>query len=229
MCGGTIVTVSIVNYIQDNINWTLGFAIPCVSMMFALIIFLVGTKTYRHSVLEDKGPFVRIGQVIVALMRRRQQGNTYAAEGAAKKISDEQVEEAKGVLRLLPIWVTCLIYAVVFAQSSTFAVKQGFTMDRLIVGNFEVPSAALQSFSSISVVAFIPIYDRILVPIVRKFTGIHSGLTLLQRIGVGMVISMISMIVAALVEMKRLDTAREFGLIDKPNLTIPMSWWWLIP
>ncbi|KAK1311504.1 putative peptide/nitrate transporter [Acorus calamus] len=228
MCGGIVVTVSIVNYIQDNINWTLGFAIPCVSMMFALIIFLLGTRTYRHSVLEDKGPFVRIGQVIVASMRRRQEGNTHVAE-TATKISDEQVEEAKGVLRLLPIWVTCLIYAVVFAQSSTFAVKQGFTMDRLIVGNFEVPSATLQSFSSISVIAFIPIYDRILVPIVRKFTGIHSGLTLLQRIGIGMVISMISMIVAALVEIKRLDTAREFGLIDKPNSTIPMSWWWLVP
>ncbi|KAK1300925.1 putative peptide/nitrate transporter [Acorus calamus] len=73
MCGGIVVAVSIINYIQDNINWTLGFAIPCVSMMFALIIFLLGTRTYRHSVLEDKGPFVRIGQVIVASMRRRQQ------------------------------------------------------------------------------------------------------------------------------------------------------------
>ncbi|KAK1263179.1 putative peptide/nitrate transporter [Acorus gramineus] len=228
MCGGTIVSVSIVNYVQDNINWTLGFAVPCVSMMFALVIFLLGTRTYRHSVLEDKGPFVRISQVIVASMRRQQEGNTYVADGAAK-ISDEQVEEAKGVLRLFPIWATCLIYAVVFAQSSTFFVKQGVTMDRLIGHDFEVPSAALQSFVSISVVAFIPIYDRILVPIIRNFTGIHSGLTSLQRIGTGMVLSMISMIVAALVEIKRLDTAREFGLIDKPNSTIPMCLWWLVP
>ncbi|KAK1300923.1 putative peptide/nitrate transporter [Acorus calamus] len=229
MCGGTIVSVSIVNYVQDNNNWTLGFAVPCVSMMFALVIFLLGTRTYRHSVvLEDKGPFVRISQVIVASMRRRQEGNTYVADGAAK-ISDEQVEEAKGVLRLFPIWATCLIYAVVFAQCSTFFVKQGVTMDRLIGHDFKVPSATLQSFVSISVVAFIPIYDRILVPIIRNFTGIHSGLTLLQRIGTGMVLSMISMIVAALVEIKRLDTAREFGLIDKPNSTIPMRLWWLVP
>ncbi|KAK1300222.1 putative peptide/nitrate transporter [Acorus calamus] len=228
LCGGTVASVSIVNYIEENINWTLGFGVPCVSMMFALLIFLLGTRTYRHSVLEDKGSFVRISQVIVASMRRRQDGNTYV-EGGGAKISDEQVEEAKGVLRLFPIWATCLIYAIVLAQSSTIFVKQGVTMDRLIGRDFEVPSSALQSFVFISIVAFIPIYDRILVPITRNFTGIHSGLTLLQRIGIGMVLSMISMIVAALVEMKRLDTAKEFGLIDKPNLTIPMRLWWLVP
>ncbi|KAK1311509.1 putative peptide/nitrate transporter [Acorus calamus] len=143
--------------------------------------------------------------------------------------SEEQVEEAKGVLRLFPIWATCLIYAIVYAQCSTFFVKQGVTMDRLIGHDFEIPSSALQSFLSISIVVFIPIYDRILVPIVRNFTGIHSGLTLLQRIGIGMVLSMMSMIVAALVEIKRLDTAKEFGLIDKPNSTIPMRLWWLVP
>ncbi|KAK1284907.1 putative peptide/nitrate transporter [Acorus calamus] len=75
---------SIVNYIQDNINWTIGFGVPSVSMMFALVIFLLGTRTYRHNVLEDKGPFVRISQVIVASMKRRQEGNTHVAETATK-------------------------------------------------------------------------------------------------------------------------------------------------
>lgn len=37
------------------------------------------------------------------------------------------------------------------------------------------------------------------------------------------------MAVAALVEMKRLKTAKDFGLIDLPNATIPMSLWWLVP
>ncbi|QHO56058.1 Protein NRT1/ PTR FAMILY 5 [Arachis hypogaea] len=29
--------------------------------------------------------------------------------------------------------------------------------------------------------------------------------------------------------MKRLQTAQEFGLVDEPDATIPMSMWWLIP
>ncbi|KAF6141493.1 hypothetical protein GIB67_000874, partial [Kingdonia uniflora] len=58
----------------------------------------------------------------------------------------DQVEEAKSILRLVPIWATCLIYAVVFAQSSTFFTKQGNTMDRSIGSNIKVPAATLQTF-----------------------------------------------------------------------------------
>ncbi|KAF6163280.1 hypothetical protein GIB67_025144 [Kingdonia uniflora] len=39
--------------------------------------------------------------------------------------STTQVEEAKLVLCLVPIWLSCLMYAVVFAQISTFFTKQG--------------------------------------------------------------------------------------------------------
>ena len=40
---------------------------------------------------------------------------------------------------------------------------------------------------------------------------------------------MLTMMAAALVEMKQLKTARDFGLVDEPNATIPMSLWWLVP
>lgn len=102
-------------------------------------------------------------------------------------------------------------------------------MDRSIGSNFEVPAATLQSFISIAVVIFIPIYDRIMVPIVRSFTKKPSGLTMLQRIGTGIFISIISMSVSALVEIKRLQTAEKYGLVDDPNATIPMKVWWLLP
>lgn len=139
------------------------------------------------------------------------------------------VEEAKEVLRLFPIWASCLIYATVFAQSSTLFTKQGSTLDRRIGSSFKVPPAALQSFIGISIVTFVPIYDRILVPTARKFSGLPSGITFLQRIGIGIFISMMSMVIAALVETKRLKTARDLGLLDQPKAPIPMSLWWLVP
>lgn len=143
--------------------------------------------------------------------------------------SINDVEEAKAVLRLIPIWATCLVYAVVFAQIQTFFTKQGVTMDRSIWSGFDLPAATLQSFISLSIVTFIPIYDRMLVPLARAITRKPSGITMLQRIGMGMFLSIICMVVAALVERKRLETAVEYGLVDSPKAMIPMSIWWLVP
>ncbi|XP_052201224.1 protein NRT1/ PTR FAMILY 5.10-like [Diospyros lotus] len=139
------------------------------------------------------------------------------------------VEEAKAVLGLVPVWSTCLVYAIVFAQTSTFFTEQGITMDRSIWSGFSIPAASLQLFIGISIISVIPFYDRVFVPLARAVTGKPSGITMLQRIGVGMIFSMVSMVVAALVETKRLETALEFGLVDLPQATVPMSIWWLVP
>jgi len=144
-------------------------------------------------------------------------------------LSFRQVEEAKGVLRLFPIWATCLVYAIVFAQSTTFFTKQGSTMDRRIGSSFQVPPAALQSIICVAIMTFVPIYDRIIVPKARIFSKNPSGFSPLQRIGAGLFVSMLSMVVSALVEIKRLKTARDFGLIDRPDVPVPMTLWWLFP
>ena len=146
-----------------------------------------------------------------------------------KVCSFSNIEEAKTILRLVPIWVTSLGYAVVYAQISTFFTKQGATMDRTIFPGFEIPAASLQSFVNLSIILVIPIYDRIFVPIARAFTRNPSGITMLQRIGIGMLFSAICIVVAALSEMKRLKIAKEYELVDMPNVTIPMSAWWLLP
>ena len=135
----------------------------------------------------------------------------------------------KDVLGLLPFWMACLMYGVVFAQSSTFFTKQGSTMDGNIGTNFEIPAASLQCFTSISILLLVPVYDRIFVPIARRLTGNEQGITMLQRIGTGMFFSIISMIVATLIEIRRVEVAKDNGLIDLPNATIPLSIFLLLP
>ncbi|KAM0940521.1 putative proton-dependent oligopeptide transporter family, PTR2 family proton/oligopeptide symporter [Dioscorea sansibarensis] len=216
-CGMLFTTV--LNYVQDSVSWGFGFGIPCMAMVLALIVFLSGSRTYRYCTLEETSPFIRIGKACW-------QASTVKA---SRSEEEEEAKEAKGLLRLFPIWTACLVYAVVFAQSMTFFTKQASTLDRRIGSSFIIPSASLQSISTISIVAFIPIYDHILVPAARKLTGLQSGVTMLQRIGIGMAISATEMAISALVEMKRIKTAREYGLIDLPDIPIPMSLWWLMP
>ncbi|RWR85295.1 protein NRT1/ PTR FAMILY 5.4-like protein [Cinnamomum micranthum f. kanehirae] len=142
--------------------------------------------------------------------------------------STAQVEEVKMLIRLVPIWVSCLMYAVVVAQPNTFFIKQSSTLDRKI-GNFVVPAASLQVAMGLTAFVTVFIYDRFIVPIARKITGTSSGLTMLQRIGVGIFLTVILTMAAALVERRRLKIVRELGLVDHPNVTIPMSVWWLLP
>ena len=72
-------------------------------------------------------------------------------------------------------------------------------------------------------------YDQVLVPITRKISGHHSGITLLQRVGTGLCISFLTMVVAALVEAKRISIAKQHDLIEKPEEIVPISVWWLFP
>ncbi|KAL6179152.1 hypothetical protein ACLB2K_050668 [Fragaria x ananassa] len=256
ICSGSLCTRLISSYVQDNFSWVLGFGLTCIVMILGLFVFFSGTRTYRYSIIGNgQSPFRRIGKVFIAAFKNWRANTTSDTFGNMHHQSSEQfkflnkallapdsnlkedrkqctvfeVEEAKVVLSLFPIWSTCLVFAIVLAQMPTFFTKQGGTLDRTIRAGIDIPAASLQSFTSLIIIRLIPLYDRIFVPIASAFTGKPSGITTLQRIGTGIFLSAVSMIVAAFIETKRLETAEEFALLDMPHATIPMSVWWLIP
>ena len=139
------------------------------------------------------------------------------------------MEEVKLVLRLVPIWFSCLMYAVVTAQAKNYFTKQSSIIDKKILSSFTVPSASPQLAISVSAIVTVPIYDWVIVPVTRRITGTPSGLRMLQRTGVGMFLSIIMMVVAALVERRRLQVARELELVDLPEEIIPLSVLWMLP
>ncbi|KAJ8753812.1 hypothetical protein K2173_000066 [Erythroxylum novogranatense] len=138
-----------------------------------------------------------------------------------------QVEELKSVIRLLPIWATGIVFSTVYGQMSTMFVLQGNTMDQHMGPKFKIPSASLSLFDTLSVIFWAPVYDRIIVPYARKFTGNERGFTQLQRMGIGLVISIFSMIVAGVLEVVRLNYVRSHNYYDLE--TIPMSIFWQVP
>ncbi|KAI3961324.1 hypothetical protein MKX01_007038 [Papaver californicum] len=229
------------NYIQDNLGWGLGFGISCISMIVALTVLMFGIKSYRYYVKseDEEGPVLGLTDVLVAVaknLRSRFPSSTLIQEEAMEIIplhitrKQAKVEDTNAILRLLPVWFICLTYAIVIAQHMTFFTKQGSTMDRSLGGsNFQIPSATIQISISISIILFTAVYDRLFVPFARTITGKPNGITYLQRIGGGIFFSAVSMVAAAIVEKRRLQIVLDFGLIDKPEITVPMSVWWLLP
>lgn len=152
-----------------------------------------------------------------------------AREDGAEPCSGRDVEDAKALVRLIPIWITSVVSTIPYAQFMTFFTKQGVTVDRRILPGLEIPAASLLSFIGVSILISVPFYEHVFLPLARMITKKPFGITMLQRIGVGMVLSSFNMVLAALVETKRLNIAREHGLLDKPDVTVPMSIWWFAP
>ncbi|KAF5811972.1 putative proton-dependent oligopeptide transporter family, PTR2 family proton/oligopeptide symporter [Helianthus annuus] len=136
-----------------------------------------------------------------------------------------KVEELKLLLNMIPIWLTSLPFGMCVAQSTTFFIKQGALMDRKITHRFALPPASIYGLAAFGMIFLVTVYDRILIPILRRITRTERGINILQRIGIGMVFSVITMIVSAIVEKKRLNVVQN----DPLHGSATMSVFWLAP
>ncbi|KAG0529376.1 hypothetical protein BDA96_05G093500 [Sorghum bicolor] len=119
-----------------------------------------------------------------------------------------EVEQVKLLLCVVPIFACTIVFNTILAQLQTFSVQQGSAMDtRLAASGFHVPPASLQAIPYIMLVALVPAYEAAFVPAMRRLTGVATGITPLQRIGVGLFAVTFSMVAAALVEARRRHAA----------------------
>ncbi|XP_020594598.1 protein NRT1/ PTR FAMILY 5.2-like, partial [Phalaenopsis equestris] len=66
---GTLFANSFLVYVQDNVGWTLGYALPTLGLLISIMIFVAGTPFYRHKPLAGS-PFAKMMQVVVAAMKK---------------------------------------------------------------------------------------------------------------------------------------------------------------
>ncbi|PNX83461.1 peptide transporter PTR3-a-like protein, partial [Trifolium pratense] len=66
---GSLFAFTVIVYIQDNVSWTLGYALPTIGLVISIITFLAGTPFYRHKLIKGS-PYIRMAKVIVAAIRK---------------------------------------------------------------------------------------------------------------------------------------------------------------
>lgn len=271
ICGGSLLGVSLMGYIQDYLGWGIGFIIPTMVMILSILMLSSGTRFYTYkfskSDEEKETPFDQIvrgvkdgvAKIIVncgcisssgsSTSHVKQNNNAemelqkeslHKFDIAAASFNQEEktnnnpthntiLQNVKVVLRLLPIWTTLLIFAVIFQQPVTFFTKQGMAMNKNIFGtSFKIPPATLQSTITVSILILMPLYDKLFIPLTRMITPKNKGITVTQRMGIGMLLSTLAMIIAALVEKKRLKLTKHTGG-DHTNTNMNLSIFWLLP
>ncbi|VVA25926.1 PREDICTED: NRT1/ PTR [Prunus dulcis] len=139
-----------------------------------------------------------------------------------------QVEETKQMMKMIPVLLTTFIPAIIIAETHTLFIKQGTTLDASMGPHFKIPPASLGSFITLSMLVNLPIYDRLFVPAIRRYTNNPRGITLLKRMGIGFVMQIIIMVIACLAVRKRLSVARENGIFGKGE-KVPLTIFILLP
>ncbi|XP_017973961.1 PREDICTED: protein NRT1/ PTR FAMILY 2.10 [Theobroma cacao] len=144
----------------------------------------------------------------------------------------QKVEEIKCVIRVVPIWAAGIIYYVAMVQQQTYVVFQALQSNRHL-GNtgFNIPAASYGIFIMIGLTIWIPIYDRIIVPWLQRYTKKEGGITLLQKMGIGMVLAIVTMLLSAIVEDRRRAFAlsKPIGIDSRRRAISSLSAMWYIP
>ncbi|KAI7737944.1 hypothetical protein M8C21_015137, partial [Ambrosia artemisiifolia] len=137
----------------------------------------------------------------------------------------QQVEDLKTLIRISPIWSTGILLHTPIATQMSLVVLQALAMDRHLGPRFQISAGTMMIFVMISTSLSLVLIDRYLIPTFHKLT--RTSPTLLKRIGIGHVLTISSMALSALVESKRLATARTHNLTS--NSIVPMSVFWMVP
>ncbi|KAE8736273.1 Protein NRT1/ PTR FAMILY 2.11 [Hibiscus syriacus] len=229
-----MISLTLIVYIQSNVSWAIGLGIPASLMFIACVVYFVGSKIYVK-VKASGSPMTSVAQVIVSVNSKIPYTDQFRfldkaaivtsedeinGDGSAadpwRLCSLQQVEEVKCLFRVLPIWASQILYCVTLIQLHTYAVFQAVQSDRRLGNtNFKIPAASYVVFMMLSLTFFIPVYDQLIVPFLRRIRGKQVGITILQRIGIGIFVSVFTMLVSAMVEQHRRNTA-----LSKPTLGV---------
>jgi peptide/histidine transporter 3/4 len=262
---GSLAAVTGVVWVQENVSWAVGFAVPAAAMAAAVCVFVAGAGRYRH-VPPAESPLARVWKVVRAAARARRaarppppradeaglrapllapDGTSSSSAllsssatniklswldaaaapprpGAPPPFSRAQVEEVKAMARVLPVFFATILYWTVYMQMGSFFVVQGAGMDRRLAlpggRAFVVPAASLSVVNTLAIVALIPLYDRLLVPALRRA---GRPMTHLRRIGWGLAVAAAAMAAAAAVEARRLALFRAGAVIGPADAPPP--------
>ena len=94
------------------------------------------------------------------------------------------------------------------------------------MGAITIPAATISSVDTFAVLIGVVLYDVILAPLMIR---LGRPITILQRIGIGYCFAALAMVVAAGVELRRLQLIQQQGIADNPDAIVNMSWAWQIP
>lgn len=127
-----------------------------------------------------------------------------------------QVEQLKCLVAILPVWVSGIACFIPMDQQNAFGILQAIQMNKSLGSHLTIPPGWMGLTSMIALSIWVFIYEFIFIRLAKKLTGRDKRLTVAQKITIGIVLSILCMLVAAIVEKQRRDSALKHGSFASP-------------
>ncbi|XP_071789853.1 solute carrier family 15 member 4-like [Asterias amurensis] len=233
---GSLIAMAGITTLQQNLNFFYGFLVPLGSLVLAAGIFLVG-RTWYLSRKPMGSVLTNTMKIIFEAFRKRRMRETVNARPDSSQLLSSQpkpsfldmakvrfggsfhesmVDDVKSLKKIILVFLGLTPYWVVYFQMQTTFLIQGLSMrfspdynktDHVHPAiKFQIPIAWLSLFDIIAVILLLPFLDRIIYPWLDRH-GVNF--TLLRRMTLGMVFSILAMITAGVLEHVRLEWAHD--------------------
>jgi solute carrier family 15 oligopeptide transporter 1 len=169
-------------------------------MITSLLIFLFGKSMYLMR--EPTGnvflSLIKAIKYALGQKRKSSEKKEHWMDYAEGKYTRREIEDIKIVLRVLFLFIPVPLYWALYDQQGSRWTFQASRMDGAL-GSFTLKPDQLQVINPILVMILIPIFDRVIYPVLAKFSMMKTPL---QKMVVGMTFVALAFVVSGVVEIE---------------------------
>nr|AKN21492.1 slc15a-6 [Schmidtea mediterranea] len=209
-----------VTYVQQNINFFIGFIIPLVSISVAMVLFIIPHRFYKRneSFKNTSSIFTYVSIFWEAFQRRSRsiykysQFLDYASLSNGGSYDDTVIADFRKTIRIIPVLLTFIPFYIAYSQMQSTYLLQAERLN-LNISTFVIPVASLNVVNTVVILFIIPLLAILVYPILNKC--FKASPNHLKRIALGLFLSSLSVIAAGVLEIYRKDEIRATGGIPQ--------------
>nr|XP_060627098.1 solute carrier family 15 member 3 [Anolis sagrei ordinatus] len=263
---GAVISLLVVAFIQQNVDFLTGYAIPAVCLALALLIFLLAapifvTKPAAGSQFSTMFQLAfqksSCGKALQKMAAKNRTSNSQPEADDTAPLSNithqpvgySQEDDSNFQImgKIMPVLLTLIPYWMVYFQMQSTYYLQGLhlsipnifqnrfmntsALSASADGRYTLPDAWLLLANVVVLLILVPLKDRVIDPFLAKRKLLPSAL---KRMALGMFFGLGSVILAGLLETKRLQYVNSNQTITQrigkdDYIAAPLSIWWQVP
>ncbi|KAJ6654117.1 hypothetical protein lerEdw1_007385 [Lerista edwardsae] len=228
---GAVISLLVVAFIQQDVDFFIGYVIPAVCLALALLIFLLAAPTFvtKPATGSQVSTLIQLafqssccGQAFRKMTNKDRASNPQTEVDGPRHHpggpSDEDVSNLQAMVKILPVLLTLIPYWMVYFQMQSTYYLQGLhlfipnifqnrdlnisTLSATTDSGYTFPDAWLLLANVVVLVILVPLKDRIIDPFLVRRKLLPSAL---KRMALGMLFGLASIIAAGVLETSRLS------------------------